>query len=130
MRRHLRVRLAVIVHPPGQHVSGSSEVSQEKRNDGSVKYENYQRVLGEKRKATEEIQALRSRIADYESDEKRRKESELKKQNKYKELLELREKEAEEAKSELNEYLKLMPAGRDAENARRAIRVIDREIEK
>lgn len=84
--------------------AGKSEAGQEKRTEGSVKYENFQRVLGEKRKAAEENQALKAKIAEFEADEKRRKENELRKQNKYKELLELREKEANDAKSELQLY--------------------------
>jgi hypothetical protein len=68
-----------------------------------VKYETYQRTVGQYKKASEENAELRKRLQDLEKAEKARVEQDLLEQNKYKDLLDLREKEAQAAKAELEE---------------------------
>lgn len=77
-----------------------SDDVQEKRKDGFVKHENYQRVLSEKRKTAEENQALKAKLREFEDEKKRLQDSELRKQNKYKELLEQKEKELADERSQ------------------------------
>lgn len=69
----------------------------------SVAYGTYQKVLGEKKRAAQENSDLRERLAALETADKERQEDELKEQNKYKELLELREKEAAALKAEADQ---------------------------
>ena len=79
----------------------SESQSVESESEKPVSYETHRRLLGEKKRAADEARKLREQLDAYEAEKRQRAEQELVEQNKYKELLELRDKELKEAKSKI-----------------------------
>jgi hypothetical protein len=67
-----------------------------------VEYATHRKLLGEKKILQEKYSTNLARLAELEESEKAREESSLRDQNKYKELLEQKEKELEESKNRLS----------------------------
>jgi len=80
-----------------QQVSDQTENQTQTKPKDTVSYETYSKVLGEKKKVAEKLEALEAQL-------KQKVETELKEKEDYKKLLELREKELIESKSKLGEF--------------------------
>lgn len=80
-----------------QTVSDQTENQTQTKPKDTVSYETYSKVLGEKKKVAEKLEALEAQL-------KQKVETELKEKEDYKKLLELREKELNESKSKLGEF--------------------------
>lgn len=74
-----------------------------KNEQSTVSYETHRKLLSEKKKRDEELDALKKRLGEFESKEKERTEQELKQKEDFKSLLALRDKELQETKSRLTE---------------------------
>lgn len=67
----------------------------------SVAYDTYRKVLSEKKRRDDEVATLREQVESLQSADKQRTETELKQKEDYKQLLELRDQELAEAKTQL-----------------------------
>jgi flagellar biosynthesis GTPase FlhF len=81
---------------PGKEPTPVQSAQPKSSESDSVRYETYRRVLSEKKREAERRAEVEARLEELEAAERNRKEAELKEQNKYQELLQLREKELAE----------------------------------
>jgi len=79
--------------------SGSTEA--EGQSQDTVKYDTYRKVLSEKKRRDEEVRELREKVEAYERSQKEAQEKDLEDQNKWKEIADLRAKEASQYKHDL-----------------------------
>ena len=66
-----------------------------------VKYDSYRKLLGEKKKRDEQLRSALEKLESFEAAQKEREETELKEQNKWKDLVSLRDEENSKLKNQL-----------------------------
>jgi len=81
--------------PNNQNQSDSNVIS-----DDKVQYSTYQKVLGEKKRASEELAVARNKIAEFEASQKEAEEMALKQKEDWKKAYELKTQELEKTKAE------------------------------
>ena len=81
--------------------SGTPEGSPDQTSQDTVKYETYRKVLSEKKRRDEELSTARDQIATYEADKKTRMETDLAEKEDFKKLLEIRDQELAETRTQL-----------------------------
>lgn len=99
-----------------QNASGVTDAetsgqSQEPEKKDSVAYDTYRKLLGEKKKRDEELEAAKARLSELQKAERERHEAELKQKEDFKSLLQLREEEMKKKDSELHELKSSLEAG-------------------
>lgn len=93
----------------------------ESQNQQSVAYETHRKLLGEKKKRDEDLDAARKQIAEFQAKEKERDELGLKEKENFKGLLEIREKELAEVKQSLAHKERVLENGMKLDAFTRAL---------
>lgn len=74
----------------------------QEQNQDVVKYETYQKVLGEKKKRDEEVRTLREQVEQFNAQKKQLEEAALKEKEDFKRLFETRDQDLKQTKDELD----------------------------
>jgi predicted RNase H-like nuclease (RuvC/YqgF family) len=78
---------------------GQPEASEQQKD--SVSYDTHRKLLGEKKRVQDELSKLREEIEQFRMSEKSREENELRQKEEWKKLVEIRDSELNETKSQL-----------------------------
>lgn len=91
--------------------SSSGTNPENSKDKDTVAYSTYSKLLGEKKKRDEELEATKAKLAELAKAEKERTEKELKEKEDFKTLLKLREDELAKTKSEVSEMKSSLESG-------------------